>query len=109
MTRHRGPERVVDDDGVRSRARAPQPAEGVVMMEGVPPAPVDEANPRVDEPAAVEVEGLPGVEQHVRQAGEGDRRPDWIRPLGQGRGVAAEVLTADVPQRPVATAEAATG
>ena len=79
------------------------------MVEGVAAAPVDEADARVRQPAAVEVVGLTGLEQHVREAGERDDGAHRIRELRQGRRVAPLRRAADVPERAVAAAESAAG
>ena len=107
---HRRPERVVDHDRVRgARGRGEDAGEILVVVEGIPAAPVDEPDVGVVEPLAVEVEGLARPEQHVGEAGERDGGAHRVRALGQGRRMAPERRPADVAQRAVAETEAAAG
>ena len=55
-----GPERVTDDDGLRTGPGAPQPVEVLVMVERVAPGPQDDPDVRILQPRAVVVEYAPG-------------------------------------------------
>ena len=80
---HRGPVRVVHDDGVGPAERAPQPGEVLVVVERVAARPVHQPDVGVGQRAAVVVERLAGMQQHVADCGHRDERlrPGW-RPAG---------------------------
>ena len=98
---------LVDDDRLRPGERLAQPPEVLVVMERVAAAPVHEADLGIGEPAAIEVERLARMEQHVRQPGEGDERADAVLSLRQRRRPHAQGRPADVPERTIALAESA--
>ena len=99
----------MDHDRLRPAERLTQACEILVVMEGIATAPVHEADAGEGQSLAVEVEGLAGMEQHIRDTREGDEIGHGVAPLGQSRRADAQRPAADVSERAVALAEAAAG
>ncbi len=77
------PERVVHHHRLGSAERGVQPGQVLVVMEGVAAAPVHQPDVGIGELLAVVRVGGTGVEQHVGDSGDGDKRGDSIAALRQ--------------------------
>ena len=107
VARHRGPVRLLHEDRVRPPERPAQAVEVLVVVERVAAGPVDDPRVRVRAPLAVEVVGLAGVQQHVRDPRDGDGRARRVDRGRQPRHAHRGDVRADVGHRAVAVAEAA--
>ena len=101
MPRRRGPGQLVDDQRVDLPEGPPQAGEILMMMERVSAGPIDQADIGISPRLPVVAIGRAGIEQHVRDAGDGDEVGDAVAALGEGghrHGAVAAAVIADRPQ-----------
>ena len=103
----RRPELLVEHDGVGLAPGLAQAVEVLVVMERVAARPVDEADVGIGVAAAVVVERLAGMQQHVGEARDRDELLHRVGALRQGRAGIERAGAAHDVGRPVAGAEAA--
>ena len=109
MARRRRPPGLVHHDGLRPAPGLDQAIEILVVVEGIAAAPVDQADVGVGPRAPVEVVGAARVQQHVGDAGDGDRIADLVLRARQGRRADRAANPAHAGDGAVAEAEAAAG
>ena len=85
MARGRGPERLVDDDGVGLRQRAPQPVQVLMVVKRVAAGPVHKANVGQRQLPSVVVERAARVLQQFADARDGNERLYWVLALTEPR------------------------
>ncbi len=105
----RRPERLVDDDRLGPLPGAGEAVEVLVVVERIAAGPVDEADVGIGVAIAVEVEGLPGLQEHVGDPRDRNERTDRVRALRQRRPGDRASRVADAVGAAVAEAEAAAG
>ena len=99
----------VDDDGLRALPRLTEAVEVLMMVERVAAGPVDEAYVGIQMGAAVIVERLARIEQHVADARHGDEVRDAVAALRQRGEGQRPILVADRVRGAVSEADAAAG
>ncbi|SII21723.1 Uncharacterised protein [Mycobacteroides abscessus subsp. abscessus] len=104
---HRGPHRVVHDDGVDPGQRAAQPGQILMMMEGVAARPIHAADVRQGQCLTVVGERLPRAQQELADGRHRDERLDGVGALRKGGQRTAHRGQPGLVHRAVAMAETA--
>ena len=99
----------VHDDRVGLLPSLAQPAQVLVVVEGVAAAPVDQPDVRVDPALPVEFVLVAGIEQHVRDTCHRDGIGDGIVPLGESQAAQALEGNANSTDRAIPVADATSG